>query len=282
MIRPGSRTMVLSLIVVGLLVLNACSATMPRAAVTDATPVWSDGNGYVWLEPAENGARNGHPVEIPADVLRGSLSALRMDTRPGERQDHALSAFAGDEVFTEGMLERLAEPLAQALARARPDQDVVFSVRGFRSSTWSSYVGRDVVTSARLFHDDLGLQLVVGEINTELDTDYRYARGPEAVATGQVPVPHGSRGRAASGRWQLLETDGIKSHGNNGQPRHDWVRIDPSATPVAGRSDAAASTPATEEDSPRERLQLLREMYEEGLIPEDVYRRRVEQIAEEI
>ena len=282
MIRPGSRTIVLPLIAVCLLVLGACSATMPRAAVTDATPVWSDGNGYVWLEPAENGARNDHPAGIPADVLRESLSALRMETRPGERQDHALSAFAGDEVLTEGMLERLAEPLSQALARARPDQDVVFSVRGFRSSTWSSYVGRDVVTSARLFHDDLGLQLVVGEINTELDTDYRYARGPEAVATGQVPVPHGSRGRAASGRWQLLEAAGIQRHHGNGQPRHDWVRIDPSATLVGIRPDAATPAPVTDEYGTRERLRLLREMYEEGLIPEDVYRRRVEQIAEEI
>ena len=271
-----------------ILLLAGCAGSLPRTAVVESTTIWSTTDGYVWLEPAEGDARNAHPAELSEADLQLALRGLRVEQAEDRRLDRTISAFAGDEVLTEEKRDRLAGPLSRAFARATPEQDVLFTIRGFRSSTWSSYVGRDVVTSGRLFRDETGLQVIIGEINTELDTAYRHARGPEAVATRSLPAPHGYRGRAASGAWQLIEDQGVSRHADRGTLRTDWVRIDLPELQRAARSGASHGGPAGNGASrdtardPRERLELLREMYDDGLIPEDVYRRRVQEIADEI
>lgn len=271
-----------------ILLLSGCAGSLPRAAVGESTTIWSTTDGYVWLEAAEGSARNAHPAELSEADLQRVLEALRVEQAEDRRLDRTISAFAGDEVLTEEMRERLVSPLSRAFARATPQQDVLFTIRGFRSSTWSSYVGKDVVTSGRLFRDEIGLQVIIGEINTELDTEYRHARGPDAVETGTLRAPHGYRGRASSGAWQLIEDKGVNRQTANGTVRTDWVVVDLPELQRAARTEASPGrssdevAPRRTAQDPRERLELLREMYDDGLIPEDVYRRRVQEIADEI
>lgn len=270
------------------LLLSGCAGSLPRAAVSDATVVWSDTDGHVWLQQTGDASRNNHPAELSEADVRALLQALRVEPVEGRSLDRTITGFAGDEVLTDEMQERLAGPLRRAFAQATPQQDVLFTIRGFRSSTWSSYVGRDVVTSGRLFRDETGLQVIIGEINTELDTEYRHARGPEAVETATVRVPHGYRDRPASAAWQLVERDGVRRHDRDGTVRADWVVLDlPTVAQAAAGGASGSATPGGEAAretgrDPRERLEMLREMYEDGLIPEDVYRRRVQEIADEI
>lgn len=281
-------TAVVFFILVATVLLTACATVAPRAAVDDATVIWSDANGHVWLEPPDvaGAAANDHPLALTPGQARAALAALQVED-PDGGVVRVIGAYDGGGVFTEDMLDRLADPVAEALGAAGPGQDVMLSVRGFRSTGWSRHVGKTVVTSARLFHRDGDLHVIVGELNTELDTDYRYGRGPQAVETARLPVPHGSRARRSSGDWILAETGAARRVSGNGGSRDDWVRVELAA--LQGRSDGLAGEIGGRDvdDGPaepvaRERLRRLRDMHEEGLIPDDIYRRRVEEIVDDL
>lgn len=160
----------------------------------------------VRLAPREPGAPpNEHPARLAPAALRAALQrvTVRAGAEPGP-------------LFGARELDALVGPLADALARATPGQDVVFAVDADPRSTASA----PRVTSARLFLRERQLQLIVGRARQARETpDAAGAPGaaPHALRPGrrQAPLDPALRLAVASGGGSLR--------------RGDWVSLLPGA-----------------------------------------------------
>ncbi len=298
------------------MLLSACAGNS-GAVVSDAQrdTVWESNNGYVWLVPSErDAAANDHPVTLDAADVERLLASMVAANAEGRGLEAATGADHEGPVFTRDMRERLAQPLSDALARARPNQDVILTVRGFRALPGSSRIGNTVVSSARVFHRDDALHVMVGELNRRIEREFPFQyTGPTDLSRRGSDARFGSRTESDERRgWQLVNAPGVNLAHDNGTARSDYVLVALDADPARGTEVGepappepaaeprpepptaapeepaagpptempAADEPATEElpASRREELRELRELYDEGLIPESVYHERVREI----
>ncbi|MCK7500395.1 MAG: hypothetical protein MZW92_66495 [Comamonadaceae bacterium] len=174
---------------------------------------------YVRIEQAEPGAAlSQHPAVVPVDTLRAALASVR-------------NAAKDDELFNEDELKTLVLPLAQALARAEPGQDVAFAVTG-RHGGFGPLVPR-TVTTGRVFRTADGLQLITGLVWALFEGQY--------LSTGvRIAFEPGRRAAPVSREVRIAAPNGRSV-------RADWVG--PPLTPPAalGRAGAivdAAAAPA--------------------------------------
>ena len=176
------------------------------AAATEAAPQAAPGprEPAVRLAPREPGTPpNDPPARLAPAALRAALQRVTVQAgaEPGP-------------LFGARELDVLVGPLADALARAAPDEDVVFAVEVDAPSATAP--GR--VTSARLFRRDGQLQLIVGRARQALQA--RDASGePDAG-------PHGLRpGRRAGPVDPALRL--AVAPGGGSLHRGDWVSLLP-------------------------------------------------------
>jgi hypothetical protein len=235
----------------------------------------------VALAPREAGsAQNRQPVQLPADGLRQQLALVQSVGRPGAAQP----LFAADE------LAELVEPLAQALERAGPDDDVLLVSASRRDG--GVLVAPTAVT-ARLFVQGDRLQLIVHDARLDFYDTYRGTNVAPRFTFGS---------RAAAGEASLRSTGASNA-------RADWLSIPlrlaaPPAAPAApavltGVAPAAAApvpvplpapVPATQPPAPRKpldaagaedlerRLETLKRLREKALITEEEYQKKRQEI----
>jgi len=255
--RPMLR-MALGLLCAGVL----CGLPAARAADTGAAPVRADSKQRQWrlhdftrieLVPREPGAPdNLQPVQLQAEALRQQLALLQYSGRSGSQ-----ALFASDE------LAELVGPLAQALERAGPADDVLLLSTARREG---GLLAPPTAITARLFVQRDGLQLIVHDARFEFYEAYR----------GAQIQPHfvfGSRAAAGPASIAVSGTPGRRA---------DWVSI---ALPSAAAA-AAAAAPATMPSKPlptdnaqgsddiERRLETLKRLREKGLITEDEYQQK--------
>ncbi len=239
---------------------------------------------YVKLEAIEPGAaRNDHPYTIPAPQLQSVLAGLSA-TGNLSLGDEAAEVFTGDEAA------EIAGPIAAALARATPQQDVIFQSAGARG-----LFGRFSVpshTTGRVFVADGQLNLILGQVHQRIDPDVGEQYRPQyAMAT---------RSHSLESGWRLTEESGRRA-----ADRNDWIRLPlsvvlttPAAAPsipaATSQSETTADTPA--DDAPADtptaiapsssdpvqqraqefenRLRVLDDLKARGLISDEEYRQR--------
>jgi hypothetical protein len=257
-------TVLLALLTVG------CATLSPEE---EASFELRDIDRYVRLVTIETGAgANDHPHSINAQQLQARLAAL---TATGNL------IISDDEtpLFTDDEVAEIATPIAAALSRARPDQDVIFQSAGarglFRSYSEPSY------TTGRLFVKDGKLNLIVGVAHERPDASVAETLRPK--------YPVGSRNAARQSGWQLAEEKGERVEG-----RQDWIALPlgsaPAlATPVEAIETAPASEPSppaqTVDERTREfenRLRVLDDLKARQLITDEEYRQRRQAILEGI
>jgi hypothetical protein len=243
--------------------------------------VWQQEGQYVRIESAEPGAvPHQQPVTLSAKQMKEALSQIR------------LNSANATPILTEEAIDRIAAPLAKALARATSDQEVTFAVT-YRPHGFGILMGRKV-TTGRMFRDDGGLQLIVGLLQASYED--------EMLATGQrIAFTPGSRQHRIQQGWSL-GTDKLVTHPVAG--RDDWVRIDPmawSASPVTASPVTASpvtertaqpkpqratqtepATPANKYKQLEERLETLKRLRDKGLISEKAYEEKSRQILDEL
>ena len=230
------------------------------------------------LVPREAGAiDNQQPLTVQADALRQQLALVQANVQ-GARQP----LFAADE------LADLVGPLAQALGRAGPGDDVLLLSNSRRGG---GILGTSTAVTARLFVQGGSLQLIVHDARLDFYDAYR----------GTHATPHftyGSRGSAGSAS--------VQSSGATTQ-RADWLAIPlgalsgssppaasaapaaPTAGPAPAAPLAAPAPPATAppvrkpldaagaQDIER-RLETLKRLRDKGLISEDEYQQKRKEI----
>jgi hypothetical protein len=109
------------LLIVSLLSMS-CAETIPRPG----SVLWEEGLDQVRLDVEPTSLRNTHPVTLSA----GQVANLLRGVRAGERRNVVYRLISGEakqtRAFRDDEILLLAKPIADALARATPDQRVYF------------------------------------------------------------------------------------------------------------------------------------------------------------
>lgn len=204
-------------------------------------------------------AANDHPVEIPLNRLESILTSINVRLADGEKPG---------PLFTSAAVEVLAPHLQQGLRQAAPGDDVVFAVFGLHDALYG-LAKSPRVTTGRIFYKSGKLNLIVGLVQKDVN---------EREDRRLSPFTPGSRQQVSTGEWTLLTDTPLV--------RKDWMSfgeewqapivpaavIEKKAT-AAGQVAPVQPVKRQEEvRKPAERLIILNELKEKGLVTEDEYR----------
>lgn len=293
-----------------LILLAGCAS---RGGITSADRSERLGDdGVVALAPIESEARgeNDHPLDLEPERLRRVLASIRLVPRdePGliERVfsggDDGEAEAESAPLFTDEALESLAPAIAGALAEARPDQDVVVSIKQSRSGFLGGAVRVRKTTTARIFHRDGRLQVIPGFVDRSQRATLPESLGDQR-SMGYAPVRVGDDMVIAAGSRRAATDIAFRpvselARTRVREDREDWLALsldapEPDAAEraeaEAPAADRAASAPETPRDSGEpagdaaampeagvdvetvRRAETLRELRERDLIDEDTY-----------
>jgi len=273
---PAPRGRVLAVVCAALLGSSAAQAgwfdgllaqgQAPAAATTSANAkqrVWQVREfSRIELVAREAGAEpNQHPATVSADVLRQQLAQVQFTGRNG-----AQALFSADEVG------ELVGPLAQALGRAGPGDDVLLLSSARRAG--DIFVSPLAVT-VRLFVQGGQLQFIVHDARFEFYDVYR----------GTQALPRFSYGSRSAAGAVSVQSAGVTNR------RADWLAIplQAVAAPVVAAPAAAVVAPPPAApvrkalDAPavediERRLETLKRLREKNLITEDEYQQKRREI----
>lgn len=271
--------------------------------------VYEDGADRVALAPApRTSADNDHPVELNASEVSGLLGAVDIVVREAEDNGSESGQDQTQPLFQDSSLDTLSEPIVEALAQARPNQDVLVRVKQVRRNPIAGWFQKPGITTARLFHQENHLHVVAGAVGASPFQDAEnlgIGRTTGEVKSAVGTLPPGSRAAALAEAPALRSAFASPSRGEH----RTWLALDRSVTAEAasasertgttretgvdapGEADAAAGSDAADPDAPsgmsdgsgREatsealpasteaRLQRLRELRRQELISESVY-----------
>ncbi|AJE03102.1 hypothetical protein [Geobacter pickeringii] len=280
----AGRLLVMALFVaVGL---AGCASLKGGTAETPSVKtIWKVRDQYVQVVPREREGSgtvvvNEHPATVSASEIRGLLASVGLARQGSEAP-----------LFSDTELRILEDAAVKGLNQAGPDEDVTFAVYGYHAAL-QGFLKETKVTTGRMFYQDGKLNLILGIVQRDvMDTEDRRLN----------PFVPGSRLKQSDldGRIKVL---------NDGAPftmkRVDWLVFDryvapppvveslkpatPPAVPAAGPSAPAQEIPKRVErpaDKPRnleERLILLNDLKQKGLITDEEYRSKRLNILDEI
>jgi hypothetical protein len=222
------------------------------AVAADAQRQWQIGDfTTIQRVPREPGSEpNQQPRVLPPEQLRGLLASLRV-TLKGKSQP----LFANDEIGD------LIEPLAQALAAAGPDDDLLLLSTARRGD---AVLAPATGITARVFVQADQLQFIVHDARSEF-------MGAWIGTRIRPKFSYGTRAKAS----------GVEIGAAGGQARRtDWQGLPLDAAAVVA---APAATPAPVRDpgvyqEQEQRLRGLKRLLEQGLITETEYQQKRREI----
>ena len=280
--RPSSRLFALMLPL--LLLVSGC-ATQGR---TKPSVVWASRGQFVTVVDREGTRPNQHPVSLADSRLRAALATLQVklpdDAKP-------------TPVFGAGELENLSTQLPIGLRQAGPDQDLVFAVLG-EIPHLLGLAKTDVVTTGRVFYQDNRLNLILGLVREVIDKkqDPRlqpFTPGSRLQATA-LPGPVTSTSAAVSFKadrpdWiTMVIPEGAEPEPPQAVPPPEPQAVPPSGLQVVPPSAPQAAiqpAPAKQikpERSIEERLRILGDLKAKGLITEEDFRAKKDEILKEL
>jgi hypothetical protein len=242
--------------------------------------IWSRQDEFVRIERQDdaNTPGNEHPVQLAPGEIAAVLSLLRV---------HATEEADPVPVFSSQEVALLGETLSQGLARAEPGEDISFTTIG--SHRAGRVVGRRLVNTGRVFYRDGRLNVLFGEVHGEYRKRNLYGQRDQDYR----PRRHASRTTPAGAAWRLESAPGVDRPVQAGRERPDWLSIDVGR--VLASADAPVQAPhgraapeepvAATEAHPgtvEARLAALKDLYDKGLIPDEIYHSRVEAILDEL
>ena len=250
-----------------LLAMSMFLADGSYALASDTKVLWESREQFVKIEEQDaikGGTRipNEHPADISQERLGEVLGVIELRVEDSKKTV---------QLFTRNSLEYLVPLLQDALRQASPKEDVTFAVIGLYSSAYGLAKSPKVV-SGRMFYQGGKLNLIVGKAQ-ELVNDRQDRR--------LYPFTPGSRLYPAEGEWKLLPQPG--------QPalamlRKDWLVFANDWKPTAAPASVVEKSGETSDPSPlkqlfsgkasktADRLGVLKELRDKGLITDEEYR----------
>lgn len=231
--------------------------------------IWKLQEQYVALTPQDtkSGAYppNAHPVTLDGDDIQDALKSLELWDEGG--------FFRNEEshpVFTQGQAEMLGRFIAEALLKAKPQEDAIFTIRGYGGVVLDTFKEREW-TSGRVFYSDGKLNLIIGTFKLKKDRGVRNAEAAHGVIDNynDLYFDPGNR-RKPTGKMpgRIVATAGISYlGGEDDATRPDWVLIDiPTAALAYREGQIPEEQRKTAEKSKQEAAKLTlerRQMREE-------------------
>ena len=272
----------------------------------EAETIFQNGPNWLKLAPIEPGAQpnskavglrqeqviqalGGISVRLNASRFRGLFSRRKQDPMP---------------LFSHATLAQLARPLTAAINRAGPHRDLLLQVSQNRreGAGLSGLIKDSRITTARIFHRDEQLHLILGAVEQNPNTDDSKNLNNNPKAGGyaqfkdQVQVPMGRRAQEAKLAAELSSDLAL---GAAPQGRSDWLALDLSglatkalAKPLQDRqaqpkAGAAKTSPPTRPDPEAlksmdakalDQLRELRELKRRDLITDELYETLVREL----
>jgi hypothetical protein len=280
--------------VVVLCALGAIPALLPcEADARSDSIIWEGEDQSVVLvqQDEDTAPPNDHPVTMAPEEIERMLSGLRFSH--SDRESAAPMA-----VFTHGQVEILGQALSTGLARATPSEDVIFSIIGAHQMSPGAFARRNRLTAGRAFFRNGTLNVIFGEIQSPYRKKNIYGNLDEDFS----PREHGSRASPEAQEAVLVASTEVSLLTDQQGQRGDWVVFVPTGTNPARRPadevppaepvpPAAASSPAADpatdsadvaNDDIERRLETLKRLREKGLISEDVYREKVDEVLNDL
>ena len=191
--------------------------------------IWKIQEQFVVLTPqalrAGEGAypANAHPATLEPEDIRDALRSLELWDKGGFFRNEE-----SDPVFTPGQANMLGKMVSEALLKAKPDEDVVFNVRGYGGVLLDTAKEREW-TAGRIFFADGKLNLIIGTFRLKKDKGVRNAEGAYGIIdnTNDLYFDTGSRAKK-TGKMpgRIVASAGVTYQGGEDSNRPDWVLID--------------------------------------------------------
>jgi hypothetical protein len=289
------------------LVCAAVAWAAPQAP-GDSVVLWSGDDQWVKIEPQDDPAAvpNDHPAQLRVDAITNALRALQV-----RLADPDTGTESHRPVFTPDELGHLTPHVVSGLAKAGPRQDVTFSTIDGRPLAAGGLVRKPGVNAGRVFYNGGRLNVIFGELQSSYRKKNVYGQRSEDY----TPRRQGSRSAAAEQKWLLAAGPGLEFHStNDGDIRNDWVVIDtavarpevlaapqhsdapagqvtsqpvtaaplPDASKAPAAAAESASSTATSNADLEQRLRKLKELKDKGLISEEAYRAKMQELLSEL
>ena len=200
-------------------------------------PIWKLQEQYVALTTQGSKAAiypaNSHPVTLESDDIQDALKSLELWDKGGFFRNED-----SHPVFTPAQAEMLGRFLSEALLKAKPNEDAIFTIRGYGSVAFDTFKDREW-TSGRVFYTDGKLNLIIGTFKLQKDRGVRNAEAAHGVMENYADLyfDPGSRDkRTGKMPGRIVAGAGISYRGGkDDDARPDWVVIDIAAAALAYR-----------------------------------------------
>lgn len=219
------------------IILGLTAACPPAATAIDLIPdifkktkinssVWNDQEQYVALGPQgeehTSYPPNNHPTTIKPGDLQDALSSLELWAQGGFFRNEETAP-----LFTREQSQVLGRYVAEALMKAKPDEDVIFNVRGYGSVALDTLKEKEW-TSGRFFFVDGKLNLIIGSYQIKKDRGVRNAEAAHGILNNfdDVYFDPGSRDTKSKMPGRVTSTAGVSMLGGEQGTRTDWILID--------------------------------------------------------
>ena len=242
--------------------------------------IWKSREQFVDVVPRERegsgSAVNEHPASVYPLELRRFLSSVALSRE-------------GDEtpLFSEAELKVLESAGVKGLRQAGPDEDVTFAVFGYHTAL-QGFLKETKVTTGRMFYQDGKLNLILGIVQREvMDNEDRRlnpfvpgSRLKQADLAGRITAAAGTTKRSDWLVFSPYSDAPPVVEGAQSRPEPDAPVVVPAVPPQ--ETPKRVDRPANQPRSLEERLILLNDLKQKGLITDEEYRAKRLRILDEI
>ena len=243
------------------------------------------GNDFIRVVARDGSAqvKNQHPIRISAQKIEQALQTIQIvpASKFGRKKAEALP------LFSEEAAEHLAGELAAAFRRVKANQDILFQITDL-----APFIGdlleREVVSNGRAFWRNGRLNILFAALHHKIKKRWLY--GQEVGIISPPPMP--SRQRIASAKYRINPQPGIElAKTRSGKVRPDWIQINlrainevaaPTTKQGVQTKPGVQPAPSPQSVTIERRLKKLKSLRDKGLISEQQYRTKVEQILEDL
>ena len=230
--------------------------------------LWKEQEQFVALTPqgtkGETYPANAHPITLDGSDIEAALKSLQLWDKGGFfRNEESHPVFSGQEGAV------LGRYISESLQKAKPNEDVIFTIRGYDSVAFDVAKERQW-SSGRVFFVNGKLNLIIGTFKLKKDRGIRNAEASAGIIDNYDDLyfdPGWRSKQTGKMPGRIVASSGITYLGGEKSSRPDWVLIDVKTAALAYRNalipeEQKKSTEKAKQDSAKLTLER-REMREE-------------------
>lgn len=183
--------------------------------------IWQSGQIYFKYQNQDTSkfGKNDHPVKLDEKDISIALESLIIWDK-----EYLTSEEGSTPVFSIQETNRLGKFLAKGLAKAKPDKDIVFVLESTRPNL--IFLKEKSFNAGRAFYKDGKLNLIIGDYNRYRNVAFEKAYDPSGQAKIPYFFNHGSRTSSSSTFSEaIIKIPGVENQKQD-KTRRDWFVID--------------------------------------------------------